>query len=505
MHWADVFAEKLTGDQVISTGISPSGPIHVGNMREILTGDITHKAVLHRGLNSRLIYLADDIDPLRKKYPYLSDEYEKYVGMPLYRIPAPNGEGTYSEYYLKPFLETLDEIDVDAQVIRSHEIYKDGTLTETTRIAIENRGRIRKILEEMSGRALQEDWYPYNPLCSRCGRINSTTVTSFEFPYASYTCKCGNEGRSDIRTDDGKMPWRVEWPAKWFSLGVTVESFGKDHAAAGSSYDTGKKIIEEVYGREAPKGIVYEHIFLKGKGAMHSSTGLTVAASDMVKFSPPEILRFLIAKNNPSRHIDFDPGLGLLNLIDEFDKYRLAYHGRDTVSDEDFRRVYELSRIKGAEAIHDISFRHLVNLIQIYPDEGRLLAALKRSGYEEKELDQVMRMRIDEAKTWISLYAPDQIKFSILPEDAPVDLSDKEKEVVFDFIGVMDSIQWSAEEIHSAVHDLIKKDEIDQGTGFRLFYRILIGKDRGPRLGYFLSNLDRDSVGRRLRFCAGIH
>ena len=42
-HWADEVAREVLevrpGPQVLSTGISPSGPIHVGNLREILTAD----------------------------------------------------------------------------------------------------------------------------------------------------------------------------------------------------------------------------------------------------------------------------------------------------------------------------------------------------------------------------------------------------------------------------------------------------------------------------------
>jgi lysyl-tRNA synthetase class 1 len=42
MHWADFAASRLAqrGDShIIATGITPSGHIHVGNMREVLTGD----------------------------------------------------------------------------------------------------------------------------------------------------------------------------------------------------------------------------------------------------------------------------------------------------------------------------------------------------------------------------------------------------------------------------------------------------------------------------------
>ncbi len=48
----------------------------------------------------------------------------------------------------------------------------------------------------------------------------------------------------------GKLTWRVDWPARWAVLGVTVEPLGKDHASRGGSYDTGKRIVREIYGHE---------------------------------------------------------------------------------------------------------------------------------------------------------------------------------------------------------------------------------------------------------------
>ena len=46
MHWADVLADELLKKQkkhVLATGITPSGPIHIGNMREILTTDAVYR------------------------------------------------------------------------------------------------------------------------------------------------------------------------------------------------------------------------------------------------------------------------------------------------------------------------------------------------------------------------------------------------------------------------------------------------------------------------------
>ncbi len=501
MHWADAFAKNLKGFQRVSTGISPSGPIHVGNMREILTGDMIYKAAVRKGLQADFIYLCDDIDPLRKVYPFLSNDYEKYVGRPLYRIPSPDGQGTYSEHFLGPFLETLDTINVKVNVIKTSEMYRTGRFADVIRTIIQNKEKAARILTEVSGRELEKDWSPYQAICSNCGSIAKTRMIGFEDPFVLYRCgSCQHEGKADIRKDDGKLPWRLEWPAKWKILNVTVEPFGKDHGAAGGSYDTGKAIASEIFSITPPAPLLYEWILLKGKGAMHSSTGNVIPAEEFVRFTPPMVLRFLIAKNNPSRHIDLDPAMGLLNLVDEFEKYLAAYFGKDTVSDPDFRDVVWFSSIGKEPSPQDVSFRHLVNLVQIYPEGSKLLNALKKSGYSADSIDSDMQHLIGVARYWLDTYAPENVKFRLLGEDEPVSLDHTGSSIIAAFLERMDSLEWNPDDIHNAVHEIIKKFNAEPSAGFSAFYRVFIGRERGPRLGYFLSNLDRSFVKRRIGF-----
>lgn len=504
MHWADSFVKNLNGDQIFSTGISPSGPIHVGNMREILTGDILYKASLDSGLNSSFIYLCDDIDPLRKVYPFLPESYAKYVGHPLSMIPAPEGEGTYSEYYLRPFLETLEKINVNVEVLRTTQLYEKGTFTEAIDIVLKNRNGIAKILEEVSGRSVGEKWYPYNPLCENCGRITKAEIQWYEYPEVGYRCECGQEGVSDIRKAQGKMPWRVEWPAKWYALGVTVEPFGKDHGARGGAYDSGKRIIEEILNTRAPEPLIYERILLKGKGAMHSSTGNVIEASEMIKFAPPQILRFLIARSQPGRHITFDPGAGLLNLIDEYERYELAYLGKGEI-DEDSKRAYEFSRVgESTEDISRIGFRHLVTLVQIYPQEKNLLWALGRIDENIKEITPLMRASLDSIKIWLEEYAPDNVKFSLLDVHEKVDISEEQKSILLSFLKEAYAIEWTPDSIHNTIHQIISDSGMSPQDGFASFYRVLVGSQKGPRLGYFLSTLGSEFTIERLSFACGV-
>jgi len=296
------------------------------------------------------------------------------------------------------------------------------------------------------------------------------------------------------------MPWRIEWPAKWFELGVTIEPFGKDHGAAGGSYDTGKRIAEEVFGIKAPVPMIYERIFLKGVGVMHSSTGISIPASDMVNYAPPQILRFIVARSNPGRHINFDPGAGLLNLVDEFEKYQKAYNGQEEVKDEDYREVYEYSRIKGRESRSSISFRHLVTLVQIYTNPSDLLRIIKKSGYEGEKLDDQMTWEIQIARNWLSKYAPEIVKFRVMPEDYRADLNSGEKDLLKEFVQQAGNIKWTPEDIHNAVHEILKERNVSPKEGFGSFYKVIIGKEQGPRLGYFLSNMDRNFVISRLKY-----
>jgi lysyl-tRNA synthetase class 1 len=117
IHWADVIARAAEGQQVIATGITPSGNIHVGNMREVVTADAIFRAIKEVGNAARLIYVADTFDPLRTVYPFLPAAYKKYVGMPLSEIPDPFGCcASYAEHYLIPFSESLSQLDIDLEV-----------------------------------------------------------------------------------------------------------------------------------------------------------------------------------------------------------------------------------------------------------------------------------------------------------------------------------------------------------------------------------------------------
>jgi len=126
------------------------------------------------------------------------------------------------------FLNSLKEIGVNPHVYRASEMYKNGEYTEAIQIALENTDKIRTIIETISKRKLPKNWLPFNILCEKCGQISAAKPILYEYPIIEYICDCGYEGEVDIRKGGvGKLPWRVDWPARWKMLGVTFEPCGK--------------------------------------------------------------------------------------------------------------------------------------------------------------------------------------------------------------------------------------------------------------------------------------
>ena len=504
MHWADVAAEKLleSGDEhVISSGITPSGPIHLGSMREILTADAIVRAVNDKGGKAKLIYIADNADPLRKVYPFLEEEkYLEYVGMPLAEIPAPDGNGSYDDYFLKPFFKSLENVGVFPEVIDNYQYYKEGRYKKFIKKIVENKQETRDILEKISGRQLPKDWFPWT-FKDKDGRLSNAKFKKLEWPNVYFQNNDGEVVKNNLEKGEGKLPWRLDWPTKWATLNVTFEAFGKDHATKGGSFDTGKRIVRDILGCKIPHHLVYEWINLKGKGAMHSSTGLAISAEDMLQMAPPEVIRWLIMQPQPNRHVDFDPGLGLLNSVDKFDRIEADYFSGDI--DENSARAYELSQT-GAIPLENgqtIPYRHLVTLSQsketITDIESTLIRTsdIKRLNESEKFK---LKSRVNCIEGWLEKYAPENVKFEIQQTSPKLDLKPAERNKLKQIREKFQSINWKPENIHDSFYELQDENSTPAKEYFKLMYLIILGKERGPRLGFFLSTIDKTFVLDRI-------
>ncbi len=488
VHWADSVSEELLkrgSKHRIATGITPSGHIHIGNLREMLTADAVRRAVLDRGGEAEIVYIADTFDPLRRRYPFLPEEYENYIGMPLSNIPDPEGcHESYAEHFLQPFLESLSALGIEVKVEKADEMYREGRYEEAIKTALRSRDKIAEITREVTGREVDKTWYPFMPLCGKCGRLNTTRVTAFDDKWIHYSCQCGYEGKASYQ-GGGKLVWRVDWPARWKILNITCEPFGKDHAAAGGSYDTGTRIAREVFGITPPFPVIYEWINLKGVGAMKSSKGIVVPVREIVEVLPPEIIRYMIIRVKPERHIEFDPST-ILEITEDFEE---AVKNRD--------RSAELSML--GFKYSEVPFRHLVVVGQIANWEAdKAVEILKRTGYR---LDEATRKDVERrlvyAKGWLERYAPERLKFEI-KDKVDAKLSDDERRFLNLYAERLKD-EMMPEDIHGLVYEVASEVGIKPAKAFQAIYKAILGKSYGPRAGYFIKSLGIEWVKQKLK------
>ncbi len=512
MFWADEIAKKLDKkkQQLVDDAWSTSGFAHVGSLRGIIIHDIANKVLLKDGLKSRFTFIMDDIDPMDGLPSYLdSTVYNKEMGKPLCNIPSPvDKDKSLAEYFGNNFIETVRIAGTNPEFIWNSRLYKEGKYNEAIKIALDNSTEIAELYKKYSGTEKGENWYPFQPICEKCGKIGTTTVSNWDGEKVEYVCEkskvewadgCGHTGKMSPYNGNGKLYWRVEWPARWWHLGITVEGEGKDHWSAGGSRDLADILVRQIFNSEPPIDIRYDWLYIGGK-KMSSSKGIGVTAREMAELLPKELLRYLMAKN-PKKTIDFDPnGNTVPNLYDDYDRAMSAYEKK--IDFPDLARAYEIVQEENFNPGYRMRFSKVALTIQM-PRLDIHEEAVKEKGseltdYEKEKLEE----RIKYAELWLEKFAPESFIFKIIdsPENSSLkqyinELSDRQIEFLRKLLEVFSSQQnWSGDELHSKIHEIKNEIQIEPKEAFSGIYKLFLGKESGPQAGWLLASLDNTLV-----------
>ena len=506
LFWADSVARKIVTQHrgsviTLEIGITPSGPFHVGHLREMIITDAVRRALARLGAQTQLVYFVDDLDNLRKLYPFLPKSFEQHVGKPISQIPSPDGSSqTYADYFLVPFRRALKELGIEVEILYAHDYYTSGKMTTMIDRALEHRDTIAEILSRVSGRALPDEWQPFEPLDATTGKIRGNKITEVDVKNhrVKYVASDNTEKWADYDKGQGKLPWRVDWPARWALNNVAFEPFGKEHAASGGSFDAGREIITKVYERQPPIYEVYEHIYLAGEAKkMSASLGNLVSIEDFLQVVPPAVARYFVLRSKNERHLVFDPGLGLMHLTDEF--ARLEAKVADGQADAVEKSMLSYSQTSARRATVEVPFRHLVNVTQAAQGNvEEIKRLLKRTGHGAARANtEDLKLQIGKVQQWLKLYAPAEYKFSLSKTPPKLRVSKQEMKV-------LDSAQKAIEEgkegqaLHNAIYESGQAAGLKPRETFQVLYHIFLGQDSGPKLGFFLSMLERNFVLERI-------
>ncbi len=540
IHWiqdvVDRVLERDADEYLMSAGKSPSGPIHIGFVRELIISDVIKRKLLDLGKKARTMFIVDDYDPVRSFPPGVPLSIDEWAGIPYSDVPDPFGCcSSYGAHWGNELIEALPEYGLDPEIVWTSEIYKMPEMLDEIRLCLKNTEMIREIMIEYVARDFSSEqraeyiesmktWYPGSVICPNCGRLQAGTkgsiqpnrILSYDPETDLVSFKCHYCGLEDTRPLDElriKLTWRIDWPAKWHIFNVTCEPAGKDHAVKGGSYDTGLEISRRVFGWEGPVKVPYEWVQIGGRD-MATSEGIVFSPKVWMDIAPPELYRFLILKTDISRTINIQPER-IPDLVDQYDRFERIYYGLEDVSDEQrqlARLLYPLCEVKPvqAEYVPKLSFKYAVVLSQLEDILGREVViencvnALKKqyslTSVSEESMYHIER-RLRMALNWVQQYGTERDLISV-PPDVPPEirqtLTDKDRAFLSALLERLDSNELTDEEIQTAVFETAKSVGLKDRRAFVVLYRILISRKSGPRLGPFLNLLGLDWVRDRI-------
>jgi lysyl-tRNA synthetase class 1 len=392
IHWADQTADKIIrekGDKdhyTCASGITPSGTVHIGNFREIISVDLVVRALRDQGKNVRFIYSWDDYDVFRKVPANMpkQEELAKYLRFPITMVPDPwERDENYARHHEVDVESALPLAGIFPEYLYQARRYRASAYAPGIRRALEHRDALKTILDKFrdEDHKIQGEWWPVSAFCDACNK-DETDIRGWDGEWSlSYRCNaCGHEASVDLREARGiKLGWRVDWPMRWEYEQVDFEPAGKDHHSQGGSFDTARHVSKEVYGREAPVTFRYDFIGIKGTpGKMSSSKGKVIDLPDVLRVYTPEVARYLFAGTRPNTEFTISFDLDVIKIYEDYDKTERIAWGDEEAKDEAAflreKRIYELSQVTigtdGKTAMpaanpYQIPFRHLCNLIQI--------------------------------------------------------------------------------------------------------------------------------------------
>ncbi len=512
MHWADQTARRVVKERgnkakyVVAAGITPSGTVHIGNFREMITVDLVNRALNDLGKKTRFIYSWDDYDVFRKipKNMPKQDLLKKYLRKPIIDTPDTFGcHKSYAEHNEKEIEEVLPLVGIQPEFIYQNNKYRNCEYKEEIKFVLNNKEKVRGILDKFRKEKLPEDWYPLSIYCEKCN-TDETKVIDYDEKYkVTYECRCGFKGNLDFSQKGVvKLPWRLDWPMRWHYEQVDFEPGGKEHSTTGGSYSTAKSIIKELYNEQAPIYQKYDFIILKGIGGkMSSSAGNVITLKDALEIYEPEIIRYLFTSTRPDAEFAISLDLDVLKVYEDFDKCERTYYKKEKVSEKEFlkqKRIYELSSVEEPpkKMPFQPSFRHLCNVVQIYEND---FSKIKESYGVKGESDvERLKVRTKCVSNWLQKYAPEDLKFHVQKE-VKIRPNDKEKEAIKELINYLQKNKLDEKLLYEEFYNISKSVGIEPKEFFKICYKILINKERGPRLAPFILTLGKNRVIELLR------
>lgn len=496
--------ERLPGgaDKTVlfETGYGPSGLPHIGTFGEVArTTMVRHAFELLTGgkRKTRLLCFSDDMDGMRKIPDTVPDKkaLEPYIQMPLTKVPDPFGGdypsfGDHNNAMLRRFLDTFG---FDYEFASATEYYKAGRFDEVLIRAVERYDDIMAVMLPTLGAERQASYSPFLPISPTSGRVLYVPMKEVDAKAGTitFTDEDGRDVTLPVTGGHVKLQWKPDFGMRWAALGVDFEMFGKDHQTNAPIYDR----ICEILGGVAPQHYVYE-LFLDENGEKISkSKGNGITIDQWLTYASPESLAlFMFQKPRSAKKLYFDV---IPRAVDEYLQFLSAYPKQDGKQQLD-NPVWHIHAAQPPKPELPITFGLLLNLVSVSHAHSKdvlwgFLARYAPGATPENNpiLDRLAGYAIRYYEDFVNptkkFRAPDDVEIAALQS---LDATLASLPAGADG----DTIQNALLDVGRAIPRYQDPTKVSPSGGpgvkldwFQAIYEILLGQERGPRLGTFVA------------------
>lgn len=524
IFWADQLAKQIINrekffyidkkifpfnEYTVKTSASLSGVLHIGRLSDTIRSESVVIALRDAGVRTRFIWVAENMDPLRKVPKGVPHNFEKYIGMPVTDIPDPeNCHSSYADHHTEEYFKVVDQfVTTEMEKFSMREEYKKGNFNSYVKKILEEIEEVREIQNKYRTNPLKRGWSPWTPICENCGNIVTPHVLNFEGGIVNYVCRdyefetttakgCGFKGGNDTLKGNGKLLWKSEWASQWARWQVVSEGAGKEYQVPNSAFWINGEIVEKVLDFPMPVPIFYEHLMIDNQ-KMSASVGNVIYPQDWLEVAPPELLRLFYNKRlMTTRSFSWRD---LPNLYDEYDKIAKVYFDdlklENKKEESHYKRLFEVSHGKEIKKPIELSFSHAAVIAQIFPDEEDAIKSLEKTGHYDKEQHERIFERLQKVKIWLKKYALDELKFEIqkhVPKN--IEIKANEKKALHTIAKLLKEKEYNEKSLFEEFYNVCKELDLKPQDFFKAAYKVLLNKDNGPKLAPFILALGKEKM-----------
>ncbi len=498
-------------EAVFETGYGPSGLPHLGTFGEVARTTMVRRAfrvLTEDAIKTRLIAFSDDMDGLRKTPENIPNRemVQENLGKPLSEVPDPFGQyesfAAHNNARLRGF---LDGFGFEYEFVSSTHYYKSGRFDA----ALLHMLRRFEAIQEIMLPSLREEragtYSPFLPIHPRTRIVMQVPLTGYDADKGVIRWRdpqSGEDFETPVTGGHCKLQWKPDWAMRWYALKVDYEMAGKDLI---DSVRLSSQIVRAL-GAEPPAGFNFE-LFLDDKGQKISkSKGNGLTADEWLTYASPESLAlFMFQKPSAAKRLYFDV---IPRTVDEYLGFLDAYTRQDwkerlgnPVWHIHSGAPPELETLEhGSNGPRTtVTFAMLLNLAAVANSDNPavLWGFLRRyapsaSAQTHPRLDRLVNYSVAYFRDFVApkkrYRAADEVERAALESVAaklatlPADAGPEEiQHALYDIARPMPRYQ-----------DLNAKNATPERPGvsnefFNMLYAVLLGEERGPRLGSFIA------------------